>query len=427
MTPPIRPPWLAAEVSRTFESLAFRNYRLYFIGQTLSGAGTWMQNIAIGWFTLELTHSGILLGVITAARFAPFVFFGQLGGLVVDRRPLRRHLLQVQIGQAALAFILAMLIYLDLVDVMVLLLMVLAIGTMDVFDVPARHAIIGALVDPPRLGNAIALNSVMINTARVLGPAMAGAAIATVGVAACFFLNALSFVAVIISLALVRVAELLPTPRETGSKGQVRAGLRYVRREPWLRVPLIMVAITGAFTWAYPIALPLVTSGTFNGDASAYGYAMAALGAGSIVGALIAARWPIRSPRGLARSSLLWGLCGLAAAAAPTLMSLYALMVVIGLFAVSFSAGSKTVLQSASAIQMRGRVMSLWFLGWQGSTVIGGPVVGVIGATLGPRWSLVAGGAAAALTGIIYLRRAPGEIPVSPAAPASPTSVVAND
>jgi len=396
---------------RTFESLRIRNYRLFFIGQALSGAGSWMQNVAIGWLTLQLTHSGLLLGLVTAARYLPLLLFGPWGGLIVDRYPLRQLLAVIQVCAATLSALLAVFTWLGAIPVWALFALVLGLGVVDLFDVPARQSIVGALVPPPQLGNAIALNSVMTNTARALGPGFAGLVIASLGIAACFAVNTLSYVAVLISLALMRRGELYPTPRETGTKGQVRAGLEYVCGRPWLRVPLTMVAITGTLTWVYPVTLPLLTSETFHGDASAYGYATSALGIGSIVGGFIAARWPVRSPRGLAGSALLWGLAGLALAVSPNLWSVYAAMVVVGLFAITFNAGAKTVLQTGSAIQMRGRVMALWFIGWQGSTVLGGPLVGAVGTGLGPRWSLVLGGAAACLAGAAYVRRAPAEVP----------------
>jgi MFS family permease len=395
----------------TFASLAVRNYRLYFIGQGLSGAGSWMQNVAVGWLALEVSHSGLVLGAVTAARYVPLVLVGPWGGLVVDRTDTRRLLKITQIAAGTLSLALAVLTYAGLINLAGLLVIVLALGAVDIFDVPARQSIIGALVDPGRLGNAIALNSVMTNAARALGPALAGTVIAFLGIATCFFINAVSFAAVFISIVLMRASELLPTRRETASKGQIRAGLQYVRRSPWLLTPLVMVAVTGTLTWAYPVSLPLLTAGTFHGDAAAYGFAMSALGVGSVVGGFVAARWQVTSTRGLALASVLWGAADLAVAVAPRILAVYALMLVVGFFAITFNSGAKTVLQIGSEVHMRGRVMSLWFMAWQGSTVIGGPLVGAVGGAFGARYGVALGGVAALLVGAAYLGRTPPRAP----------------
>lgn len=388
----------------TFESLRVPNYRVYFVGQTLSGVGSWMQNVAIGWLVLSTFHSGAILGAVTASRYAPLVLFGLWGGLVVDRVDTRVLLVITQSAAAAFALGLAAITLRGHVRLAEVFVLVVGIGIVDVFDVPSRQSIISQLVDRRRLGNAIAVAAIATNSARAFGPAVAGGVIAIFGVAPCFIVNSASFVAFIAALLALDTGRLLPRKRETERGGQVRAGLRYVRRTPALLAPLVMVAVTGTLTWEFPVSLPIIAAGTFHEGASAYGFMMAALGAGAVVGSLLAARRQALTSRSLAIFAVAWGLVILAAAAAPTLAVEYVLMVGVGVFAITFNASARTLLQIESVANMRGRVMSLWFMGWQGSTVVGAPLVGLVGNELGGRYALVVGGGAAAAVGAVFLR-----------------------
>lgn len=404
--PPDRP--------RTFASLRIRNYRLYFFGQGVSVAGNWMQNIAVAWLVLQLSHSGSVLGLMTAARFVPLVLLGPWGGLIADRLDTRRLLTATQTCSAALAASLAVLSWRGAVTLPVLLAVVLALGMVNVFDNPSRQSLISQLVDREHLGNAIALNSIAMNSSRVLGPGVGGALIAAWGITPCFFVNAVSFMGVIASLLAMRPAEMVDLEREPRAKGQIVAGFRYVRRTPAIVRPLLMVAVTGVLTWEFPVTLPLIISGTFHRDASAYGVAMACLGVGSVFGGLLAARRRILTVRSLAFSSGVWGVLIVLAALAPTLPVAFVALVFVGSGSVTFNSGAKTLLQIESAPAMRGRVMSLWSMAWQGSTVIGAPVVGAIGNFFGPRYALLTGGLAALAIGLLLF--APGERSTSRAA-----------
>ena len=208
----------------------------------------------------------------------------------------------------------------------------------------------------------------------------------------------------IISLLAMRTSEFFPATRELESRGQVRAGLRYIRHKPELLAPIVMVAVTGTLTWEFPVTLPLLTATTFHGNAAAYGFAMAALGIGSVGGGWIAARRRRLGVRALARSALVWGIVILAAAAAPSLAAEYVLLLGVGVCAITFNAAAKTLLQTESASHMRGRVMSVWYIAWQGSTVLGAPLVGTLGKAFGARYGLVVGGGAAMLVGAAYLK-----------------------
>lgn len=389
----------------TFASLRFHNYRLFFFGQSISVGGNWMQNIAIGWFVLELSHSGTVLGMVTAARFLPLVLLGPWGGVVSDRMDNRRLLTATQTTSALLSFVLAGTAWAGVLNIPLLFVLVILLGLVNVFDNPSRQSLISELVGREYLANAIALNSTSINFARVFGPALGGALIAGLGVSLCFFVNAISYVAVIVSLVVMRADEIISAERAVRSKGQIVAGLRYIRDTPELLRPLTMVAVTGILTWEFPVSLPLLTTGTFHRGASGYGAAMACLGVGSVFGGLIAARRTRLTVRSLALSSTLWGLAIVAAALAPTLPLAFVALVFVGSGSITFNASAKTLLQLESVPAMRGRVMSIWFIAWQGSAVVGAPIVGFVGATLGPRSGLLIGGIAAIAVGVPLIGR----------------------
>ena len=395
-----------------FSSLRIRNFRLYMAGLTVSVAGNWMQNVAVGWLVLQLTRSGTVLGVVTAARYAPLLLLGAWGGLVADRHDKRLLLRLAASIQLVVAAVLGVLTMTHVIDVWSLTTLILVAGVVDVVDTPSRQAFMNNIVGRDRIGNAIALNSVLVNGARVVGPGIAGFVISTVGVGPCFLLNAASFGATWLGLQLMRRDELIPTAVEVPAKRQIRAGLRYVLSTPDLRTPLLLVAVAGAFAWEFPVSIPLFTSDTFQGGASEFGWALSAISAGSIAGGLLAARRRVVSQRSVAASALLWGIAILAASFAPSLAVAYGLLAVVGSGAVTFNAMSKTFLQITSRDQMRGRVMALWSIGWQGTTVLGAPVVGLLGQTLGGRYGLAFGGIcciAVAVPVLLSRSRAPAE------------------
>ncbi|WP_147315641.1 MFS transporter [Asanoa ferruginea] len=388
-----------------FASLGIRNYRLYFSGQTISVAGSWMQNIAVGWLVLELTGSGTILGFVTAAKFVPLVVLGPWGGLVADRVDNRKLLLWTQVAQAVLTAVLAALVWAGAATVPLLVIVVFTIGLVNVLDGPSRQSLIPQLVQRELVGNAIALNSITLNLARIVGPAIGGVLIAHLGLTPCFVINALSFGPVIASLLLLRSSEIIPAKRQVSGKGQIRAGISYIRRTPALALPMIMVTVIGTLAWEFPVTLPLLTTTTFHQAASGYGTAMAFLAAGALGGGLVAARRHHISVRSLAYSSMLCGLTISAAGLAPSLTLTHVALMFVGASVTSFNSAAKTVMQLASAPEFRGRVMGLWQIAWQGSAVIGGPVVGWIGSTAGPRYALLTGGIAAAAVGLPMVAR----------------------
>lgn len=391
-------------LARALSSLSVRNYRLYFWGYSISVAGTWMQTLALAFLVLRLTGSGADLGVTTAARYLPLVLLGPFGGLIADRYDKRRLLYLTQSASALVAVAFAVLSALGRADVATVVALSLALGVLTVFDNPARQSLIGELVPREQLANAVTLNSVSVNLARVLGAAVGGALVAAVGLTACFALNAVSFLAVLASLAMMRASELNPVARPPREKGQVRAGLRYAGRTPALLLPLVMLTVTGTLAYEFPITLPLVARGAFHGGAGTYGLMAAVMAVGAVTGGLVtAARGNRRRAGNLAFAAVGWGVAILAAAFAPNLPWELVALLFVGYGSISFNSLSKTALQLAAEPAMRGRVMALWALAWGGTTVVGGPLVGWAAQEFGSRSSLVVGGVPTVLLGLAML------------------------
>jgi MFS family permease len=388
---------------RIISSLSQRNYRLYFFGQLVSVMGTWMQTVAQSFLVLDLTHSGTQLGLATAARFLPILLFGPAGGLFADRRNKRRILFVTQTLSGVLAAIFALLTATHVIEIWSVDLLALSLGFVNVFDNPARQSFISEMVPPEDLANAVTLNSVSINLARVFGAALGGVLVALLGLAMCFACNAVSFAAVLVSLAAMSVAGLYPARPVKQRKGQIRAGLAYVRETPELLVPLLMIALVGTLAWEFQITLPLMASGVFGGGAGTYGVMTSVMGAGAVVGGLVSAARGRPRARSLCLAAVGWGAAITVAALAPSLPAELVVLLFVGYGSITFNSYAKTTLQLASRPEMRGRVMALWALAWQGSTPIGGPLVGWIAQEAGARWSLIVGGVPTLLCGLLAL------------------------
>jgi MFS family permease len=404
-------------------SLRQRNYRLFFFGQLVSVAGTWMQTVAQSFVVLDLTHSGTQLGLTSAARFLPMFVFGPLGGVFADRMDRRRVLYVTQTLSGLLAGVFAVTVGTHSIRLWIVYLLALALGFVNVFDNPARQSFISEMVSAEDLPNAVTLNSVAMNMARVLGAALGGVIAAAIGLALCFTINALSFGAVLVSLAAMRSSELFPAKRVSRQKKQVRQGLRYVRNTPELLIPLLMIAVVGTLAWEFQVSLPLMASKVFHGGAASYGVMASVMGGGAVIGGLISAARARPRARALCLAAIGWGIAILAAAVAPSFALELAALVFVGYGSITFNSLAKTTLQLAAKPEMRGRVMALWALAWLGSTPIGGPIVGWAGQAFGARWALVIGGVAALACGVLALpaltrldRRPAPDTPPAPAA-----------
>lgn len=394
----------AAAARRMFSSLRVRNYRLYLAGQAVSLSGTWMQSVAQGWLVLELTGSGTAIGLVLALQFLPVLLLGPVGGVLPDRFDKRHLLFATQAAAGMLAAALGLLVLFDLIRLWMVYVLATGLGFVNLVDNPTRQTFIGEMVGSDHLTNAVSLNSVLVNLARVIGPAVAGALILTVGLAPCFLVNAGSYLAVIAALAAMRVEDLRRSPRQPRRRGQLREGLRYVRRTPTLFIPLLMMAVVGTLTYEFQVILPLLARFTFDGDAGTYSAMTACMGGGAVVGGLLTAAAGRRRTTALATTAVAFGTVQLAAALAPGLWVALALLVLVGAASISFLALGNATLQLASAPEMRGRVMALWGVAFLGSTPVGGPLMGWIGEHLGPRYGLGLGGLAALLCGLLAYR-----------------------
>jgi MFS family permease len=384
-------------------SLRQRNYRLFFFGQLVSVAGTWMQTVAQSFVVLDLTHSGTQLGLTSAARFLPMFVFGPLGGVFADRMDRRRVLYVTQALSGLLAGVFAVTVGTHSIRLWIVYLLALALGFVNVFDNPARQSFISEMVSTGDLPNAVTLNSVAANMARVFGAALGGVIAAAIGLALCFTFNALSFGAVLVSLAAMRGSELFPAKRVSKQKKLLRQGLRYVRDTPELLIPLLMIAVIGTLAWEFQVSLPLMASKVFHGGAASYGVMASVMGGGAVVGGLILAARARPRAHALCPAAIGWGIAILAAAVAPSFALELAALVFVGYGSITFNSLAKTTLQLAAKPEMRGRVMALWALAWMGSTPIGGPIVGWTGQAIGARWALVIGGLAALACGVLAL------------------------
>lgn len=379
----------------TFSSLSIRNYRLYYIGQVISNSGTWMQSVAQAWLVLQLTHSGTALGFVAALQFLPILVLGPFGGVIADRFPKRKLMVVTQSAFGLQAFVLGMLVATGIVQLWMVEVLAFSYGLINAVDNPVRQSFVIEMVGPRELRNAVTLFSTLVNLSRVVGPTLAGILITAVGLAPCFIINGISYLAVIIMLLMMQAAELFPAPPIPVARGQLRAGLRYVLATPILRNVLLMLAIIGTLTFEFSVSLPLIAQFTFNGGADSYAALSAAMGIGAVAGGLMTAGQKKTSPRMLVVAAFLFGLATTLAALMPSLALTAVAMIAVGLCSIYFTTLGNSILQLESEPQMRGRVMAFWAMAFLGSTTIGGPIIGWVGQNIGPRWGLAVGGIAA--------------------------------
>jgi MFS family permease len=383
----------------TFRALQFRNYRLFFFGQIVSVSGTWMQSVAQAWLVLKLTNSGAALGLVIAAQTLPVLVGGAWGGVIADRVDKRRLLVATQSAAALLALALGVLTLTGAVQLWMVAALAVGLGCVNLVDIPTRQAFVLEMVDRENLTNAVSLNSVVMNAGRVVGPALAGILIVTVGIGFAFIANAASYIAVIGSLIAIRGGDLHRAPRSPRTPGQLRQGLSYVWRTPALRTPLLMMALVGTFAYEFQVSLPLLARFTF--DVGAMNSVMAT---GAVVGGLVTAARARPSGKRLAIAAGLFGGFLLLAAVAPNFPLALLLMAGAGAASIFFAAMANTSIQLAASPEMRGRVMALYAVAFMGSTPIGGPIVGWVGQVVDPRAALALGGVATLVAGLIGWR-----------------------
>ena len=379
---------------RTFSSLRVRNYRLFFIGQAVSLPGTWIQRIAQAWLVLDLTDSGTAVGLVTALQFVPLLLLAPLGGVIADRVDKRRMLMLTQGMAAVSAAALGVIVLAGAVEIWMVYLLAFALGVAGSLDHPVRQTFVLEMVGRGQLTNALSLNSALVNAARVVGPAIAGALILFVGIGWCFVINGVSYLAVIAALGSMRVADLSPDAIQPRRPKQLREGFRYVRATPAVLTPILMMAVAGTFAYEYQVVLPLMARFTFAGDAQTLATMTSVMGAGAVIGGLYTASRSVHRAVTLGRTAVLFGLLQVAASLAPNLLLCLVALTALGGVSVAFIALGNSTLQLSAAPAMRGRVMGLWAVAFLGTTPFGGPVMGWVGEQIGPRWALGSGGLA---------------------------------
>ena len=387
--------------SRTFAALRVRNFRLYFIGQLISTSGTWMQSVAQGWLLLQITGSSVDLGIAVALQYVPMLLLGSYGGLVADRHEKRRILYATQSGAGLLALILGVLVTTHHVTVGSIYVIAALLGVVNLFDLPARQSFVQEMVGRDLIANAVSLNSVLMNSGRLIGPSIAATLIALVGTAACFYANAASFIAVIVALALMKSADFMTMKTVEREKGQLRLGLRYVMETPQLRNVILAVAVVGTFAFNFTVTLPVFAHVTFHQENAAnYGLLLGAMGLGAVVGGLVIAHRSNPTPQLLAGLALGFGVFMTLTAFAPSMRLAALALVPTGAFSIAFMSTANSTLQLNSSQSMRGRVMSLYGVAFMGVTPIGAPLIGFIIAQSDPRIGLFTGAALTLVTAV---------------------------
>ena len=370
--------------AETFAALSVPNFRRYVAGQSLSLIGTWVETVAQGLLVLQLTHSGTILGLTTAARYGPILVLSPYAGLLVNRYPKRRVLLGTQAGLGLVSAILGASVLTGAIRLWQVFVLGLLFGTLSAIDNPARQAFVQEMVGHDLVRNAVTLNSTSVNLARVIGPTIAAVLVSTIGIGWCFVVNAISFCFVIASLLSLDTRRLHPAAAVPHRRGQLREGLRYAARVPAIARPLLMMAVIGTFTFEFEVSLPLLATKTFHGSGTTYSWLLGAFGAGAVAGGLYAAR---SAGTGVAR--LTWAALGYAIAMgllalAPTLPAAIAACVLVGVATIMFLTTGNSTIQLASEPDHRGRVAALWSMALVGTTPIGSPIIGAISDAAGP-------------------------------------------
>jgi MFS family permease len=400
---------LLALQARTFASLRkHRNYRLFFTGQVISLSGSWMQNIALAWLVVELTHSPVALGILAFCRFGPFTFFGLFAGAFADRFDNRRLVMTTQAAAMAVSIALAVLALTDSATVWAAYALAFLGGTTFVFDAPGRHSLTFQLVGREELPNAVALNASLFNASRTVGPAIAGLVIAAAGVGACFVINAFTFLAVLTALALMRKEELHPVEREAEPPPLLRSiadGIRYAFHSPRVRFLIVAVAVISLVSLNFNVLLPILASETLEVGPEGFGVLTACFGLGALGGALLSAALSRASWKALVLGMGGFGIAQLALAPQETFVVACALLFVAGVSFTLWMANTQSLLQLTAPDHLRGRVLSLWLFAFAGSAPLGGLVAGWLTEIGGTELSFAVGGVASLLVAAAMLAR----------------------
>lgn len=393
---------------RTFASLRYRSYRLFFAGQVVSVTGTWMQNVAMAWLVLELTGSPVAVGLLVFCQLLPFTVFGLLSGVIVDRLDARRTVIGTQAASMALASSLAAIALLGAASPWALYVIAALRGTVLVLDAPARQALTYRMVGPRELPNAVALNSSLFNGARVVGPALGGAVIALAGTSFCFAMNAASFLAVLWGLLAMRDRDLLPVERDARRPtllGGTREALSYVRRSRKVLLVLGLVLITSTFAFNFNVLLPVLARETLRSGPDVFGIVSACFGAGALVGALTSATLGRASLRLLLLGAAGFGLAELVLAPESSVAAAGALLFLAGVAFTLWTSNANATLQLEAPDRLRGRIVGLYYYAFNGAQPLGGMLAGWLAAVGGTALAFGVGGGVTLLVSGIALAR----------------------
>jgi len=378
-----------------FRSLRQRNFRLFFSGQLISQIGNWLTLIAQALLVLKLTDNGFALGLLMACQFGPVLVLGAWAGLVADRSDKRRLLIIVQVFAMAQSFALAVIAFGEHPSVVAVYVIAVFGGVATAFDNPARRAFVVEMVPDSDVQNAVSLNSALMTGSRVVGPALAGILIHTVGYGWTFAADGISYVAVIAGLFMMRAADMRPRIVTKRGKGQIRAGLRYARTEPELWLPLVMMAIIGTFAFNFQTVMPLLIKRTLHGNDTTFTLVYSVISIGSLAGALLSARRTSIKVSDITLAALGFGVSMIALALAPNIVFAYVFGVGVGVASITFMTTSTAIVQLRSDPSMRGRVLALQAIVFLGSTPIGGPIIGWVSQQYGARSGVMIGGLSA--------------------------------
>lgn len=396
---------MIAYLARSFSSLRNRNYRVYAAGQVVSVSGTWMQKVTQALLVLQLTNSAVMLGVATALQEIPVLLLAVWGGSLADRFSKRKVLLITQALSTIPAVLLGLLCATGTATIGVVLVLAAVLGVIDAAERPARHTLVNDLVEPHDLTNAVMLNTVIQNSGKVVGPALAGVLIASQGLAIAFFLNAASFVAVIVGLSIIRPrTEVRRSHSGVSQRRQFIETIQYVRSRPDLLGTLIMVSVSGLLAYNWTVLLPLLAQHAFDGGAAEVGLTFASQGLGAVIGGVALAGLLQPRKRTLRRYAFAFSGAMLSVAIAPTLGVAYALIFLLGASSVAYRTAANAILQLRSEPHMRGRVIGLYIIATGGTSPLGAPLVGWICEVLGVRWAFVIAGVATAAATVIATR-----------------------
>ena len=390
-----------------FRALRHRNFRLFWSGQMISLIGTWMQAVAQGWLVLTLTNDPFMLGVVAAAQFVPVMIFGLFGGIVADSLPKRRTLIATQTSAMTLAFILAILTATGTVQVWQIVILALALGCTNAIDMPTRQAFVIEMVGREDIGNAVALNSAIFNAARIVGPAVAGLTIGVFDISTAFFINGLSFMAVIASLLAMRTDELATVAR-TAMPRTIHAvfdtlaeGLGYVRRTHVVLLGVSVVGLVSLVGMNFGVVVPAMARDVLGTGAEGYGFLMAASGLGSLAAALAVAFLGRPSQRVLVGGAIVLGILEIAMAFSQSMALSLVCMFGIGAGGIAMAMTANTAIQLAVPDALRGRVMAVYTTVFAGSTPLGGLAFGAIASVAGVSAAILVGGVAALVIGVV--------------------------